>query len=820
MEITRRDFIKLLGGISSTIALSGCTLDDVFEVPSRLINRAKKGPGIETWKNTICGFCTGGCGIQVRLIDGIPVYVKGNQTYPVNQGGLCPLGLNALHHLYHPDRIKGPIKRIGKPGEGKWEPISWDDAIKIIKDALVNLRNEGKPHQVAFLGSEERGLLHQHIERFMKSYGSPNYFQFSLNQNNSIPYSLVQGDSIIPSYDFLNARFILSFGYNFLESGYSPIYYTKLYSHHKEGQTIYVQIEPRMSLTASNANKWIPIRPGTYGALALGIAYVLIREELYHKEFVTKHTFGFEDWIDKEGVKHLGFKNLVLGNYYPEKVSDITGISSSTILEIAREFGTTKPSLAIGGHGAIDNTNGVFNIMAIHSLNALMGNFETTGGIFSVDEPPFAKLPAIQEDAIAQKCNKQQSIAHSRDGSFLLSNFSIESFTQNILSDKPYPLSILFLYNGNPLFETLNHSDFRKALQKIPLIISFDSIRNETSEYANIILPEHTFLETWNEVSNVPSVGFTHVGIQQPVIEPLYDTRHVGDVIIDLAKKIGGTVANSFPFENYEDVLKTALKGIYESGEGAIASEGVKRLWLEYLRQRGWQIGRYNSFEEFWSQLQENGGWWNPIRKPKSLEKVFSTPSGKFEFYSQKLKMHIEKAVEESGGSKISKNLELTLNKLNIAARGDSIFMPHHEPVPYNRDLPLHLITFPSITNPSGRGSHLPLMQEMFGYAVRRYWDSWVEINPKTAQEHGITDNSWVWVESSISSIKVRAKINPAISPSVVAIPFGLGHTSYGRYAQNHGVNPHLIMRNIYDLVDGKPALEGTKVKISLVKKV
>ncbi len=815
MEITRRDFIKLLGGISSTIALNGCTLDDVFEIPEKFINRIKSGPGIEKWKNTICGLCPGGCGIRVRLIDDIPVYVKGNPTYPVNQGGMCPLGLNALHHLYHPDRIKGPIKRIGNPGSNKWEAISWDETLKFIADNLVKLRNEGKSHQVAFLGYEERGLMHQHIKRFLRSYGSPNYFQFSPNQNDTIPYLLVQGNSKVPSYDFLNAKLILSFGYNFLEGGYSPIYYTKLYSHHRETQTIYIQIEPRMSLTGSNANKWIPIRPGTYGALALGIAYVLIREELYNKEFVKKYTFGFDDWTDFNGIKHLGFKNLVLGNYYPERVTEITGIPSSTILEIARDFGNTQPSIAIGGNGAIDNTNGTFSMMAIHSLNALIGNFEKNGGIFSIDDPSFSKLPEIYEDLIAKNGNKQERIDKSQDEKFFLSTFSIESFTNNILSDKPYPLSMLFIYNGNPLFESLNHSEVTKALQKIPLIISFDSIRNETSEYAHLILPDHTFLETWDEVSNVPSVGFTHVGIQQPVIDPLYDTKQVGDVLINLAKRIGGMVAESFPFEKYEDFLKNSLKGIYESGKGAITSEGVKGLWLEYLHQRGWHIGRYNSFEEFWDQLLENGGWWNPIKKEKTLDKFFSTTSGKFEFYSTRLKNQIENLVEKSRGPKFSQNMELILNKLNITARGDSIFLPHHEPVPYNQDLPLHLVTFNVLTNPSGRAAHLPLMQEMFGYMVRQYWDSWIEINTKTASELGISDNSWVWVESSTSSIKVRAKLSPAISPNVVAIPFGLGHTSYGRYARNHGINPYSIMRNTYDCINGRSALEGTKVKIS-----
>ncbi len=817
MEIKRRDFLRLFGGITGATLLGGCALDEAFEMPARLIEQARGGAGIETWKNTVCGLCPAGCGMRVRLIDGLPVYVKGNPTYPINQGGACPLGLNALHHLYHPDRLKGPMKRIGKPGSGQWEPISWADALTMVSETMVKLRSEAKPHQVAFLGHDERGLMHEHIARFMRAFGSPNYYQFSSSQNDVMPYLLVQGRARIPAYDMLKAKLIVSFGSNFLEEGYSPIYYTKLYSHHQETQTRYIQVESRLSLTASNADRWVPIRPGTYGALALGIAYVLIREELIDKEFVHARTFGFEDWTDGGGEKHIGFKHFVLGNYYPERVADITGVPSATILEIAREMGNTRPTLAIGGGGATHNTNGTFSLMAVHTLNALLGNFEREGGIYSTEDPPFAKLPGIQEDSAANNGNRQLPAATSYDASFPLTNFSIESFTKNVLADRPYPVSLLFLYGGNPLFETLNHHEFGKALEKIPLVVSFDSIRNETSEYAHLILPDHTFMETWAEVSNVPSVGFTLVGLQQPVIAPLYETRHTADVLIDLAKKIGGSVASSVPFGNYQEVLKHGMKGVYESGEGAIISPGVKGLWLEYLQQRGWHIGRYSSFDEFWGQLLENGGWWNPIRKPTSWEKVFPTPSGKFEFYSQRLKSTVSNLVEKAGGKKSPQTLDLVLNQLNISARGDNSFFPHHEPVPYETDMTLYLVTFQLLTNRDGQGAHLPMMQEMFGHSVGRFWDTWLEIHPKTAAEYGISDNQWVWIESSVASIKVQAKLSPGILPNVVAVPFGLGHTSYGRYAKGHGVNPYSIMRNMYDLISGKPALEVTRVKISAV---
>ena len=816
MEIKRRDFLKLFGGFSGALLLGGCGLDEVLEVPASWVNKVKNGPKIETWKNTICGLCSGGCGIQVRLIDGLPVHIKGNPNYPVNQGGMCPLGINALHHLYNPDRIQIPMKRVGNPLTGKWEPISWEDAFKIISQRLIKLRRQNITHQLVILGSGERGVMKELISRFASAYGSPNYYQFSSLPNDAVPYLLVHGQSQIPSYDFLNAKIILSFGSNFLEEGFSPIYYTKLYSHHREQQTRYIQIEPRMSLTAANADSWVPIRPGTYGALALGLAYVLIREELYNEDFVTKYTFGFEDWIDKESKKHIGFRNYVLENYYPEKVSEITGVSSELILELGRELGNTPRALVLGGGGALDNTNGTFSMMAIQSLNGLLGNYERKGGIYFIDEPPYSKLPPVIEDSIAKNGNKKEPHAKPQDISFPLTNFSIESFTKNILRDNPYPIDTLFLFRGNPLFHSINHHEFVDALKKTPFIVSFDSFINETNEYAHLILPVNTFLEDWNESSNIPSVGFSHIGIQQPVIEPLFSTRSMGDIFIDLAKQIGGTVSDSFPFENYKQVIEHKLLGVYNSGRGAIASKGVKKMWLEYLQQRGWQISRYSSYEEFWDQLLKDGGWWNPIREEKRLNETFKTPSGKFEFYSQKLKNSLDTLLKNQKENDSTHNLESILSRLNITARGDAVYLPHHEIVPYEGEKPFYFTTFQVLPNRDGKGANLPLMQEMFGYSVRSYWRSWVEINPINAEEYGIKDGDWIWIESSINRIKVQAKVIPAIMPNVIAIPFGLGHTSYGRYAKGYGVNPNSIMHNLYDYLSGKPALDGTKVKISL----
>ena len=180
-----------------------------------------------------------------------------------------------------------------------------------------------------------------------------------------------------------------------------------------------------------------------------------------------------------------------MGNYFPEQVSEITGVPGETILEIAREMGNNKPSIVLGDQGSADNTNGTFSQMAVHSLNALLGNFETDGGLYFTENPPLADLPKVEEDEFAKVGNLQPLIGQDQNTAFPFTNFSIDSFTKNIIADNPYPLSILFLYKGNPLFNTISHHELAEALKKIPLVVSFDSFHTETSEYADLILPDH-----------------------------------------------------------------------------------------------------------------------------------------------------------------------------------------------------------------------------------------------------------------------------------------------------------------------------------------
>jgi len=806
LKIDRRDFIRLLGTAVGGAALASTGFGQIYEVPEKLLSKIKNGPGNIAWKSTVCGLCSAGCGLKIKTVDGLPVYLKGNPNYPVNSGGVCPAAHGSLELLFHPERLKGPMKRIGVAGSNKFMAISWDEALQIVSSKLMQLRKENKPESLAFLASGDKGLSMNVAADFMRAYGSPNFFEFSFDSNNTTGLNLQTGIDRVPSYDISNAEVVLTLGANILESELSPVFYTKQLSRRKgssEGQINLIHVNSRQDLTGMFANLFVPIKPETMGAFALGLAYVLIREEMFDPRFVSVHTFGYEAWKDASGKLHEGFKDFVLNNYYPEKVSEITGVPSSMILHVARQLGNNAPAVVIGGNMLNESTNGVYSQMAVNSLNALLGNYGKKGGVLLF--PRLNGNSGAVLDATSKRGLKQMK---ADSGKYPFTAFAPDQFAKNVNTGFDYPIEMLFIYKGNPLFQTLNKQGLSEAFKKISLVVSFDQFINESNIYADLILPIDSFLEEWEVVSDTDGVPFQHAGIRQPVVEKFHDTRQMADVLIELSKGVGGALAKTFQVASYPEFVKTKMKKIYRSGLGAVATEKIEGSWLEFIQQRGWHIGRYQSFDDFWDLLVENGGWWNPNTKPINVNKMFLTKTRKFEFYSKTL----EKELNSS-----PKKFASILEKLSINARGDAAYLPHYEQPMTTDGKAINLVMFRNNINRDGNNANLPILQEMFGIGVRYYWGTWAEMNKLTALKNKVDENDDIWITSDIGSIKARVRIIPSMPEDVVAVPFGMGHSNFGKYADGFGSNPTVIMKNQYDMLSGKPAYQSTKVSISKV---
>lgn len=804
IKVNRRGFFKW-GAISGTAATLPLWIQKLLPTPIRTplgIDEPRVRPqGEENFLPSVCRCCDSGCGVLVRVIGGQAVGIKGNPHHPISQGALCPKGFTLVQELYHPDRVKTPLKRRGERGSGDWRPISWDEAIGEIADKLREIRSQGEPHSVLILTNSTQNFEHLLLQRFATAFGTPNFFEVGWSFGKGMvdaAYAMMGMDF---TFDLEDAAFVISFGFDWLQSFPSPVEATRAYAKLRRGKpdrrVRIIHIEPHLSVTGIKADEWIAVKPYTEGALALGIAHVIVADGLYDKDFVSSQTFGFEDWKDAEGNVHRGFKSLVLEDYEPERVSKFTGVKVETIRRLAYEFAERKPSIALA-----DRTR-FYDQMAVMALNALVGSIGVKGGVIPLPTfSPFVLSPCPQ-DEIARKGLSNRRLDKSEGNLFPLARSASEQIPDVLLGDNaPYQVKALILHRANPVFLSPELNRWYETIRKVPFVVSMTTFMDETSMLADIILPLHATLEDWHALATRTLKGTPVLSVSKPVVEPLYDTKNAGDVVIKLAKAIGGTVAEAFPWDSVDEAMKESLKGLFESGRGEPISEPPveeEESWIEEEAKP--------TLDKWFKGIASVGGW---VDKKAVITPKFNTPSGKFEFYSQILR---QKLGEQMSDIAFLPHVEAPefLGELKKEVR-----LTTAPPAGNGASEPMHLYLFVPLVFQNGEGAHLPYLQGIAGsYLNERRWHTWVEINPETAKELGIEEDEFVWVISPIGRVRARAKFNIGIPKDVVAMPLGLGHTAYGRWAQGVGSNPASIVPKVLDEITGQPLWQLTLVRIS-----
>jgi anaerobic selenocysteine-containing dehydrogenase len=816
VEIKRREFLKLLGVSSAATAVGIVGAETLLSVPDDVFERVQYGPRIESWKNSICAMCPGGCGIRVRCIDEIPVRITGNPLYPVNRGAICPKAESAIEMLFHPSRIRNPLKRIGERGENSWEKISWENAVDLLSARLQNLQQLGAPEKLVTVTQNNNHIINDLLQFFMNSVKSPNFISTGDSRSSALAGWLTQGAHEPPVYDLHNTNYVLNFGADLLDEGPSPIRFNQLYSELRnrkdQDKVKIIQFSSFMSRTAANSSEWVATKPGTLSALALAIASVMVRDRSYDKKFIDRDTFGFDTWKDRNGKSHRGFKNVVLEEYYPEKVAQITGVPASKIVSIAREFEQASSAVALAGEQATYSTNSLYSALSVFCLNALKGNINKPGGVLSRKKMNFGPLTAMQYSALAPAQVEKAKIVDQKKAIRIFQTDAVTQLLPALENGEPYGIDTLLFYGINPLFESTGQKKLTEALKKTPFIVSSTSFMDETAVLADLVLPEPVFLERWDGSCNIPTMEFHHFGVQQPVIDPLYDTKHIGDIILEVGKRLGGEIAAQVHWENYKDFLQDYTREIFNSGQGTIISESTDLAWIEFLKQRGWQAHEYSTFDEFWDILIERGGWWDPTVPGQQDNGGLQKKSGKFDFFSRRLKNEIEskRSVDFAGV-----NSEEMYRAWKIEARGDLAFLPHFEKPRFaseNTEYPFHLLIYQTLANNNGIGAPLGLLQELSGLYTREYWHNWVELNPETASRFDIHEDDPVNIISPAGRITAKAKILPTIMPEVVVMPFS-------RFKNPLEMNPLRIMVSDMDYMIGQPSRISTMVQIEKAKR-
>ena len=716
-KISRRDLLQYIGAggigaVGGVLYGESVQRDVEFLIP-QVIPPEDYSPGIATWYNTICNQCSAGCGISVRIREGKAKKIEGNPLHPVSQGRTCARGQAGLNVLYNPDRIRTPLQNAGQRGTGNFEVISWDKALTTAGSRIGRLKIDNEASRVRLLTGRARGHLHELFLQFMDLLGSAHYQQYDFTYPHALRVAnkLSFGSDVLPYYDIKNADFLLSFGADYLGTWISPVHHSLAYGHLRQGRPgrrgKTVQIEPRMSLSGAAADEWIATRPGTEGLLALGIAHAIVRAGNYPGS-------DRDEW------------SSALQAYSPSTVSAETEVGEDDIARIAREFSESTTSLAIAGGATAAGTNAVASIVAVNALNYLAGNLSQPGGIIFNPDPGFS------------------TVAGSSQAGF-------QGMLDLVKAMEAGEVEVLLVHDTNPVFALPDEVGFRQALENVPLIVALSSFRDETTEMADLILPTSTYLESWGDDVPDPGVGFPVASISQPVVATLYDTLPAGDIMLSLARQIGGELPVSMPW--------------------ATMQEFVKARWREEYEERATEAADQD-FEEFWQAVLEAGVWGQP------------------------------------GATTVDQPLPASSS---IIA---SITNPVSDFAGDESEYPLVLHPYLTATFLDGRGANLPWLQEMPDPMTSVVYGSWAELNPVTANELGIEEGDVLEVKSPAGSVRVPALIFPAIRPGVVAMPVGQGHTDYGRYARGRGVNPIHIVATLIDDQSGDLAWAATRVKI------
>ena len=503
----RRRFLTVLGATGgAAAAASACSPEPTEHLVPYTVPPENQVPGIATYYATTCRECAAGCGLHAKVREGRVIKLEGNPESPINQGRLCSRGQAGLQGLYNPDRVPDPLAR---GPDGRWQTVAWDEAIARLQAKVKEARGKG----IVFVTGLESGSFGDLVDTWMKEVGGRHVtyepFAFeALREGNRLAF----GTPAIPWYDFANARYVVSFGADFMETWLSPVGYQNgftrahAFESGRDGSMAkFVFVGPRLSLTAMSADRWIAAKPGSEGMLALAMARVILNERLAPAP------------PDATRVREL------LAPYTAAKVAEAVGIDAPDITRLAREFAASKGGLAVAGGMAAQYPNGAAIVAAVNVLNYVAGQVGKT-----VKFGPDQALDAA--------------------GSFT-------QLTDVVADMSAGKVGLLLVHGANP-----GHSlpaAFASALAHVGYKVSFSSYLDETAAASDLVLPDLHPLEQWND--SEPRAG-VHA-LQQPVMQPVFpNTRHAGDVILQASAKAGG-------FKDYVQARWRVLHQRYGRGQ-------------------------------------------------------------------------------------------------------------------------------------------------------------------------------------------------------------------------------------------------------------
>ena len=670
-----------------------------------------------------CGSLKPRCSLLCHVKNGQITRIEGNPQAFNNWGAgctsLCAKGYTGAQFEQTADRLLYPLKRSGAKGEGKFQRISWNEALDTIADKLIETKKKYGAESFGILSPEFWPVLSTLGRRFLNVYGSPNYLHSAIcsTPRRAAARMTVGFISLAPD-NWEKTRLIINWGSNIENSGVNSGQLWEMLEALKRG-TRMIDIRPMLDPLGTKAHLWLPIRPGTDCALALSILHVLISEKLYDADFVEKWCYGFDKL--SEHVRQ----------YSPEWAANITGLPAAKIREAARMIGTIKPSFICIGNGVGDQSNdGTATISAISLISAITGNLDVPGGQyfgFPPVGPPLIRtnqISVLEEKAPPEMVKKlvapegplwYQTKKNWESGP----TSAYYKALMSILTGRPYPLRVIHAGCTNPLSATRNPRRVAEALKKLDFFFVMDLYHAPHVDFADIVLPACTSYEMSDQIAVKNSREGTWIGIYNKVVEPPGEARSDWRLYLDLAVKMG--YGPDFWNGDIEACLQEQL-----------APSGISLAELRNNPQ-GIFIPRHEP---------------PPQLEYRRYARIFRIlPHGKVQCYNEAI-----------GG------------KSDCLGIGVLPYLPIYQGPPEGlAETPDLAREYPLILSDvhAHRLSHhsylhnLPYLREHQPYP-------WVKINPATARKYGIADGDWVKVESPHGWSKFKAEYFEGISPEVL----------------------------------------------------
>jgi len=533
----RRDFLKALGVTTAATALDGCRRRVQKLIPY-VIPPEDVVPGVAAWYATVCRECPAGCGLLVKTREGRAVKVEGNPAHPVNRGRLCVRGQAALQGLYDPDRLRQPLR---KRPSGEFRPVSWEEAEQTLVERLAELYRRGQADRIVLVTPLLTGSLDRLVRDWMEALGIRRRIVYEPFAYEALRTAgrIAFGREAVPDYRIERARVLVSFGADFLETWLSNVRFARALAEGiravRDGARSghFVHVEPRLSLTAANADEWIPIRPGTEAFLALAMIHVILAEGRAAPSLPADEVRRLTEFVRP---------------YDPATVAAWTDVPPEQIRRLARLFAEADPGLAIGGGVAETGSNATATLVAVHLLNYVAGYVGRTV-VFG---------PDLNFGQVGRFSELQALVAAMEAGR----------------------VEALLLLDVNPVFTLPRSLGFEAALAKVPFVVALTSFMDETAAQAHLVLPIHTPLESWGD--DEPQVG-VH-GLLQPVMRPLFRTRAPGDILLAVARSMGGDVASKLPWTDFYAYLRARWQELHRR---LAPDRDLEAFWQDALRQGG-----------------------------------------------------------------------------------------------------------------------------------------------------------------------------------------------------------------------------------------